>query len=218
MLLAHFISGLLLGAVSLPHCALMCGPLAASLCTQKKGPLMQGALALLMARSAGYALLGAILAVAGAGLLQHLPVRSAEAVLALAMGAYLLWMAVRIIRAPSPALVPLRTKKPEVRKLKVPAWALGLGISLLPCGALWGAYLVASLSGGPSAGAITMLGFSVASSPALGAAAGLSKWLRMSAHPVVTKLLSSAIFAGAIVMMWRAYEAFEQTGGSCCAG
>ncbi len=218
MLLAHLLSGLVLGAASLPHCALMCGPLVAATCASSKSTTGRSSLTFVLTRCVGYASLGALVGSLGGSLLEGLPVRWTEAALALAMAGYLLWAGGRILRGGRPQRVSLARRKPVPRQVRVPAWALGLGTSLLPCGALFGAYLVASVSGNALGGAVTMLGFSVASAPALAAASGLLGWLRSLERPTASKILSSAVFAGALVMVWRAYSALQQTGGSCCTG
>lgn len=218
MLFAPLLSGMVLGAASLPHCAVMCGPLTSAVCANRPGKTMQASLGWLMARTAGYVALGAAVASIGRSVIGDLPMRSAEATLAVVMGLYLLWTALRLLRRAREPVVALGLRKSNPRPVNVAPWVVGVGTSLLPCGALWGAYLVASVSGSALTGALTMLGFSIASAPALLAATGLSGWLRSLQRPVASKLLSSAALAGALIMMWRAYTALEQSGGSCCAG
>lgn len=179
---------------------------------------MRSAVALTFGRVAGYALVGALLASVGGQLLGQVPVRWAEATVAATIGAYLAWAGLRLVRRPPPSLVTLGKPRQATSPIRVPPWLVGTATAALPCGALWGAYLVAGVSGNAADGASTMLGFAVASSPALIAATGLSGWLRGAQRPRATKLLSSVMLTGALVMVWRAYGALQQTEASCCAG
>lgn len=165
--------GLAAGLSSTPHCAAMCGPLSAAVCsrsTQAAAPLRYQ-----LGRLMGYALLGVLAGQLGhaLGSLQLGPnarwgFRALIAVSCLFL-AYGLWGRGRVQLVPA-RLRPSHRAGPRSSPIQrvlglLPRDVLGLGAlsALLPCGALYTALLLAAGSGDARAGAALMFGFALAS-------------------------------------------------------
>jgi uncharacterized protein len=161
--------GLALGAVSIPHCAAMCGPLATLACTRSHK--RHGAVRYQLGRMLGYPLAGAIAGHVGETVQLVAPGAGTWVALSVAAATACLWLAYRIVRRDDPApLVTLRAKGP-VRSIFTalapllphePA-AFGAASALLPCGALAAALLSAAATAQAQQGAALMLGFAAAS-------------------------------------------------------
>lgn len=169
------ISALLMGLVGGPHCVAMCGAACAGIARAAEG---RGAKALWVfqaSRALGYGLMGAFaagsvqgLAWLGANTGVLRPVWTMLHVAALILGMALIWMArqpawvdaiaQRVWRKFKPLMVALGQKAPVV---------LGVGWALMPCGLLYSALLVASLSASALDGALIMVAFSAGTSVAL---------------------------------------------------
>jgi len=167
MLASMTVSALLMGLVGGPHCVAMCGAACAGI-ARAAGD--QGAVALWrfqFSRLLGYSLLGALAGgtVEGLGWLGAQtailrPVWTLLHVAALLLGLLLLWQARQpafidgwgqgVWRRAKPVLARLGPRAPVV---------LGLGWALMPCGLLYSALLVASLSAGALSGALVMAAF-----------------------------------------------------------
>lgn len=159
----------LMGAASVPHCALMCGaPCAAAVGGGQALPAQAG---FQIGRLIGYAAVGAVAAAAmgllreaslANGLLRHLWTLLHSGLFVL--GLYLL------ISARWPAWLGQMGVKPTATV----RWQRAAGSGLLwfawPCGVLQGALLVAALANTAAGGAAAMAAFALASSPGLLAA------------------------------------------------
>lgn len=179
-------SAALLGLAGAPHCTAMCGAPCAAAVGRAGG--VPATLAFHVARVAGYAAAGAVVASAVGALatLAQLspmlrPLWTVVHALAFSLGLWLLWTGrqpgwmASLGRAPQPAAVT-----PGWQPVRGPARAAlagGLWVGW-PCGLLQGALLVASLTGSAVAGAGAMAAFAVASAPGLLLAPWL--WQRMS--------------------------------------
>lgn len=214
---AMFLAGL---AGGVAHCALMCAPFVlAQVAAGADRSLAGGALRRLagaalmpyhLGRMCGYALLGA-LAGGLSGLVSGLAGMRGWLALPLLLAA-LVCLAMAMERIGG-VVVPLRLRiaapsgwmgGPVGRLLKTPTgwrgWLLGLLLSALPCGLLYGALAGAAASGSALAGALAMAGFVLGTVPSL-VAVGLTgrlalrradAWLR----PMGTVLL----FANAVLL------------------
>jgi len=179
-------SAALLGLAGAPHCTAMCGAPCAAAIGRAGG--VPATLAFHVARVAGYALAGAVVASAVGALatLSQLspalrPLWTVLHALAFALGLWLLWTGrqpgwmASLGRAPQPASAPAGWQ--PLRGPARAALAGGLWVGW-PCGLLQGALLVASMTGSAVAGAGAMAAFAVASSPGLLLAPWL--WQKMS--------------------------------------
>jgi len=183
-LLAAWVAGL---SGSL-HCAVMCGPLAAS-GARGGGGLERASMAFgwHLGRLLAYALVGLLLGLAGQGV---------AAALAAWVQPVLPWiMAVGFVatafefgrRLPAPGALGRLTSRLAAlgRGLPPPARALSLGAltPFLPCGLLWGIFLVAVGTGSAPGGAILMVVFGLGGIPGLAAvqigAAWGGRWPRV---------------------------------------
>ena len=216
-MLAVLIAGAAAGILSAPHCALMCGPIAAySARTTASGTARYH-----LGRGISYAAAGAF-----AGLLGQPVVRllwdsnltmalSWALAMLLAVAAYRAWPRSKAKAQEAEALVQLRVgaaqdagkqKKasPVLRLLKhFPArpTLLGAFSVLIPCAALWGGLVIAASSGSAIAGAVAMTTFSLTSGTGLLASSFLSQ--RLTRRPSHHRILSLVFAAGAVVLVLR---------------
>jgi sulfite exporter TauE/SafE len=180
------ITALFMGLVGGPHCVAMCGAACAGIGRAAGARSTQALLSFQVSRMVGYALFGAF----AAGSVQGLawlgtntavlrPVWTMFHVAALLLGAVLLWRArqpawieslgQQVWRRARPAMVKLGPRAPMV---------LGVAWALMPCGLLYSALLVASLSANALEGAAIMALFSIGTSVSLTAGPWLLLRLR----------------------------------------
>ncbi|MFO1270113.1 MAG: sulfite exporter TauE/SafE family protein [Rubrivivax sp.] len=181
---ALVVSATLLGLAGAPHCTAMCG--AACTAISRRAPGNAGTVAFHVARVAGYAAAGAVVA-ASVGALAALgrwspalrPLWTLVQLAALGLG---LWL---LVTGRQPAFLERLGRATRAapadgwQRMRGPAEAAlagGLWFAW-PCGLLQSALLVAALANGPAAGAAAMAGFALASSVGLLAAPWL--WLKM---------------------------------------
>lgn len=209
--LAALLAGGALGVASAPHCAAMCGSLAAYCGAATR----RGGLGYHLGRLGSYALLGA-LAGGGAALgATALPAKWASALLSWALAAALLVGARRLLRAaPEPGLTRLgigarsswldRLRDRALGLARRPV-AFGAATALLPCGALYAAALLAAGTGDALGGAAAMIGFAGASGAGLVALAALARRLRphLARDAVLRQVVASALIVGALVLAAR---------------
>lgn len=214
-MIASVIAGFLAGLASAPHCAGMCGPLCAAACAGRpRAPSLGGYLG---ARLVTYSLLGAIAGTAGRSLADRFGDRAAL-VLAIAMAAGLVIAAVRVWprNTDAPRLVSLGRKRVDRR---APAWApiaLGLATGFLPCGALFGALLLAAGAGTAEGGVATMLAFGATTSVALFAMGYLAERMAREGGRAGRRIVAGLLVVGALVTLLRPI-AMGGGDGSCPA-
>lgn len=180
------ITALFMGFVGGPHCVAMCGAACAGISRAAGGNGTRALLLFQLSRMIGYSLVGAFaagsvqgLAVLGANTVAIRPIWTMFHVAALLLGVALIW------RARQPAWVDdvgqflWRRARPLLSSLgpKAP-FVLGVGWALMPCGLLYSALLVASLSANMMEGAATMALFSLGTSVSLTVAPWLLLRLR----------------------------------------
>jgi len=186
MSLALALSALLMGLAGGPHCIAMCGAACAGLARAGRGTPARSTWAFHAGRLAGYCAAGAAaaLTVQSLGWLTS-NMSALRPVWTLFHLAVLAWglMLVALARQPMWVSSAGRSVWTRVRPLATArggVFATGILWALMPCGLLYSALLVASLSGGPLAGAASMglfavgSGLSLALAPAL--LARLARW------------------------------------------
>ena len=206
-------SAALLGLAGTPHCAAMCAAPCVAVCG---GRGVASSLAFQLARVAGYAAAGAVVAAsvgALAALSQWTPaLRPIWVLLQLALLTLGLWMAVvgrqpawmgAVGRIPQPVSpnneADAKTAWSPLRGPVQAAAAGGLWVAW-PCGLLQSALLVASLTSGPGPGAAAMAVFAVASSGGLIAAPWL--WQRLRSRTGALPLERGLVrLAGALLVL-----------------
>lgn len=180
------ITALFMGLAGGPHCVAMCGAACAGISRAAAERSTSALWTFQLSRMVGYALFGAF----AAGSVQGLawlgtntavvrPVWTMFHVAALLLGAVLIWqarqpawldgMGQRVWRIARPVLGRLGAKAPVV---------LGVAWALMPCGLLYSALLVASLSANAMEGALIMALFSAGTSLSLTAGPWLLLRLR----------------------------------------
>lgn len=206
------------GLLSIPHCAAMCGPLAAFGCAPRGGGARdaRAPVAWLAGRTAAYVVLGGLLG-AGSRAISGLAPAGLETWIALGLAVALAISAVGLLRrpaAPSPSLAPRKASivsrlSTFVLAHRPSPLALGALTGLLPCGALWAGLAAATATGSAWLGALSMLAFSLASAPGLGLAA-LTASRAPSSDPTLKRLLGGALLVGALVLTLRPLVATEE--------
>lgn len=174
-------SALVMGLVGGPHCVAMCGAACAGIARSAGSRSTWALWQFQLSRMLGYALMG----VMAAGSVQGLawfgknsallrPVWTMMHVAAFLLGMLLLWRARQPTWVDDFAQRIWRRSKPFIARLGSSApIVLGIGWALMPCGLLYSALLVASLSANSLDGAFTMAAFSAGTSVSL----SIAPWL-----------------------------------------
>jgi uncharacterized protein len=214
------LSSFLYGLGTSVHCAAMCGPL--SVCFLKAGSESQvhfnAALRYHLARLISYTLVGTLAGGIGfyATDMIHfsagpiVPWLVASLLLLHLMGVF---RKVKMLSANNTQL--LRFSKWVARQdPRTRAWAFGAMTPLLPCGALYGAILLAVGTAKPWLGATCLALFAFGSAPGLGAAqlymGVMHRWLGKQWAPRFERLL---ILTSVALLVWRGVSAMQ--GPSC---
>ncbi|HSV82710.1 MAG TPA: sulfite exporter TauE/SafE family protein [Ramlibacter sp.] len=177
-------SALLMGLAGGPHCAAMCGAACAGVARSASGGPARGLWTFQLGRLVGYSVAGAAAALA----VQSFAWLSSSAValrplwLLFHLGV-LAWGLMLLALARQPAWVESagRGLWARVRPVgRMPGGVLAAGAlwAFMPCGLLYSALVVASLSGGPWQGALCMALFAIGSGVSLGLFPGLLQRLR----------------------------------------
>ena len=217
------LAALVAGATGSPHCALMCGPLACVVSLKRDARTRsRAARAWHVGRIASYMLVGALLGTFGSALFA-LPFAGAlRRFLPWLMVAGLLSLAFDLGRH-VPKVIPaslglLRISRallkfgerfsPVVRSV-----LRGAATPFLPCGLLYGAFIMAMGAGGPGGGALTMGAFSLGAIPAL--ALVQAQGHRLANYPRARAIARHVVpLLAAGVVVWRTVGA-ASTGHSC---
>jgi sulfite exporter TauE/SafE len=208
------VTALFMGLAGGPHCVAMCGAGCAAIGRSGDGRNTRSMWAFQLGRVAGYSVMGAMAAASmqGVGWLSvHSaalrPIWSLLHVAAAFLGVMLLWQA----RQPVWLEDVGRTVWKRVRAAtggsggRPGAGALVLGVawSLLPCGLLYSALLVAALSRSMAEGAVVMALFALGSSLSL--MAGPWLWVRLRAQSSgqwAIRLAGLALLATSLFALW----------------
>ena len=212
------VTALLMGLVGGPHCVAMCGAACAAIGRSGQAGEVRGARGLWgfqLGRLAGYSAMGALAAASMQGLgwlsihsAALRPVWTLMHVAAAMLGLMLFW------QARQPVWLDLGARKlwGRVRSASAgagkPAGAalpivLGAAWSLLPCGLLYSALLVAALSASAAQGAGVMALFALGSGVSL--MAGPWLWLRLrgpGAGEWAIRLAGAALLATSVWALW----------------
>ena len=188
------VTALLMGLAGGPHCAAMCGAACAGI--SRLGPReggtsqMRSLLGFQAGRLAGYSLAGAAAALAVQSLAWLTTSTAAlRPVWTFFHLAVLLWGLMLLAQARQPAWVSAagRSVWARIRPLasaRGGVFATGALWAFMPCGLLYSALLVASLSGGPLEGALSMALFAAGSSVSLMLAPLIYDKLRGRGNPL----------------------------------
>jgi sulfite exporter TauE/SafE len=167
MLDSMTMSALVMGLLGGPHCVAMCGAACAGIARAAEPRSTRALWSFQLSRLLGYSLMGALAGGTVQGLAwmgQHTavirPVWTMMHVAALLLGLVLVWQARQpafidgwsqtLWRKVRPVMVAMGGRAPVV---------LGVGWALMPCGLLYSALLVASLSANALSGALVMAAF-----------------------------------------------------------
>jgi sulfite exporter TauE/SafE len=217
------ITALFMGLVGGPHCVAMCGAACAGI-GQAAGERGNRALfTFQLSRMLGYALLGAVAAGSVQGLAwlgTHTavirPVWTMFHVAVLLLGAVLMWQARQPAWIESLGRNVWRRARPAIARMgpRAPV-VLGVAWALMPCGLLYSALLVASLSASWWEGATLMALFAVGTSISLTAAPWLLLRLRQARSGAWAIRLAG--LALAVTSGWALYMGITQPTGLWCA-
>jgi len=213
------VSALLLGAgtglLSSLHCVAMCGPLVALGC----GPTQRPASLWLLGRGTAYVGAGALSAgmsgalgwLAGGGVVGSV-VSVLLALLLLGTGYRWLRPSPLVTVGRGPSSMWLARASERVRRGAFSPVLLGALSVVLPCGALWSALAAAIATGRPLLGALVMLAFAVASSPAL----YLSGAVARTPDPWVRRGIGVLLCLGAVISLARPLLAYRGASPVAC--
>jgi sulfite exporter TauE/SafE len=180
------ITALFMGIVGGPHCVAMCGAACAGISRAAGARSTQALWSFQFSRMLGYSLCGAFAAGAGQGLavlgtntIAIRPVWTMFHAAAFLLGLALIWQARQPAWIDSLGQSLWRKARPVLTRLgpRAPI-VLGVGWAFMPCGLLYSALLVASLSANVFEGAAIMALFSLGTSISLTAAPWLLLRLR----------------------------------------
>jgi sulfite exporter TauE/SafE len=217
------ITALFMGLVGGPHCVAMCGAACAGIGQAAGDRSTRALVTFQFSRMLGYSLLGALAAGSVQGLAwmgTHTavirPVWTMFHVAALLLGAVLIWQARQpawiesmgrnVWRKARPALARMGPRAPVV---------LGVAWALMPCGLLYSALLVASLSASWWEGAAIMALFAFGTSVSLTAGPWLLLRLRQARSGAWAIRLAG--LALAVTSGWALYMGITQPTGLWCA-
>jgi sulfite exporter TauE/SafE len=217
------ITALFMGLVGGPHCVAMCGAACAGIGRAAGERSTSALMTFQFSRMLGYALFGAL----AAGSVQGLawlgtntavlrPVWTMFHVAALLLGGVLLWQARQPAWIETLAQNVWRRARPVLGRLGPRApLVLGAGWALMPCGLLYSALLVASLSANAMEGAVIMALFALGTSVSLTAAPWLM--LRLRGARSGAWAIRLAGLALALTSGWAIWMGITQPTGLWCA-
>jgi sulfite exporter TauE/SafE len=212
-----------MGLVGGPHCVAMCGAACAGIGRAAGDRSTSALLTFQISRMLGYALFGAL----AAGSVQGLawlggqtavlrPVWTMFHVAVLLLGCVLLWQARQPAWIDNLGQQVWRKARPVIGRLGPRApLVLGVGWALMPCGLLYSALLVASLSANAFEGAATMALFSLGTSVSLTAAPWLM--LRLRGARSGAWAIRLAGLALALTSGWAIWMGITRPTGLWCA-
>jgi sulfite exporter TauE/SafE len=187
--LETLVAAALLGLITMPHCLVMCGPVAVMACSKKSGTLPY-----LGGRLIAYAAVGSVMGVIGAHAFTTLGADWVGRITLAVLAGTCVYQAYRIVRPAGAKLIPLSAGRTRIGRSSLlstlsfllPKRGLGLGMAtaVFPCGALPAAWALSASSGHPLTGAGAMLAFALASTPALLIAVGGRSLFRRLAERV----------------------------------
>lgn len=200
------------------HCALMCGPLACAGVGSSAASRWRAALAWNAGRLFAYALVGALLGLAGQGLAFSLSASVARVLpfvmaAGLVVAAFDLGRRLRLPRGLAQVAHGLFRSGARFSPLTGRVIA-GAATPFLPCGVLWGGYLAAVGAGSFLGGGLVMGSFALGGIPAL--AAVQTQWAWMSRWPRAERYLRRGVpLLAAAFLVWRAVNAAAGPSASC---
>ncbi|MBH1986929.1 MAG: sulfite exporter TauE/SafE family protein [Burkholderiales bacterium] len=210
MLSGLLLTAFLMGLGGMAHCAAMCGAACAVAFPRGVSPWA------LLGRAIGYAMLGALAALA-TGLLSQWgrQVAMLKPLWMMAQAAVVILGVALLLQGQVPSWLD-QLGRPLYDRLRqrwgaargsVPAWGqpllplvAGMAWALLPCGLLYAALMVAALAPDPAAGALVMFAFALPSAVGVWAAPALLRWLRVRGQPAGVALAGAAASAPVIWM------------------
>ena len=180
------VTALFMGLVGGPHCVAMCGAACAGIGRAAGERSTQALWSFQFSRLVGYALFGAFaagtvqgLALIGTNTIAIRPLWSMFHAAAFLLGVALIWKARQPAWIENLGQKVWRKARPVLNKLGAKApFILGVSWALMPCGLLYSALLVASLSANAWEGALVMALFSIGTSVSLTAGPWLLLRLR----------------------------------------
>ena len=180
------LTALFMGLVGGPHCVAMCGAACAGISRAAGDNGTRALLSFQVSRMVGYALFGAFaagsvqgLALLGTNTIAIRPIWTMFHAAAFLLGLILIWQARQPAWIETLGQNVWRRARPVLNKLGAKApFVLGVAWALMPCGLLYSALLVASLSANALEGAVIMALFSIGTSVSLTAGPWLLLRLR----------------------------------------
>ncbi len=204
------LTAIVAGATGSGHCAVMCGPLACVSMESNRGARRQLAAAWHSGRLAAYVAVGACLGAIGDGAVKALT-EASRRYLVWVMVAGLVMMAVEGGKRlpPIPGIRHISRLLFRTGERFSPlsrAWLRGAATPFLPCGLLYGAFVMAIGAGSAGRGALVMGSFGLGAIPALALVQAQSH--RLANYPRAKRVAARALpLLAAAVLVWRAFAA-----------
>lgn len=189
------LSAVALGLTGSVHCLFMCGPLVATLTPKSSARWWTFPISYSLGRVLGYGTMGFIIGLIGAVVDKYSALSGLPKLSAFVGGPFMVLAGLSSL-TPLPWRQRLISHFSWLRTLRLAggsvyravlgssgqgaAWALGLLTPFIPCGLLYAVYGKAVSTGNPLSGALFMVFFALASSPALVLVSKLSSWTKMS--------------------------------------
>lgn len=216
------LTALFMGLVGGPHCLAMCGAACTGIASAAGPQATRALFTFQLSRIVGYATLGGVVAASvqglgwlGANTAMLRPVWTMFHVAAIVLGVALVWQARQPAWVDGVAQRVWRRAKPRIQAMGQRApLLLGLGWALMPCGLLYSALLVASLSADAVHGALVMAAFAAGS--AVSMAAGPWLFLRIKAGGRGEWAIRLAGAALVLASGWALWMGLTQPTGLWC--
>ena len=214
---SEFFAAAVAGLASVPHCALMCGPLAVWACGTKPTCGVLPKALFLGARLLAYGCVGGLAAYLGTWFTRVSQGSYVSSAVASVVAALLIYSAFKVFRRGDKNASSFVSKSKLLRKGVRPGEAVGKNVflfrpilagvstSMLPCGALIAGLLIAAAAPSPFEGTLRMMCFGVASSGGIIGFSWLFGKLKKAPSGRFSKILALTFLASAAVLIFSAF-------------
>jgi sulfite exporter TauE/SafE len=215
MFAAVLAGGLLMGFAGSLHCAGQCGGIASSLLIatgwgSSGSARVRALLVTQLGRTVTYTIAGGLVGVAGSALGNLLDLAGIQPVLRILGGAMLVWVGLAVVGVvPGPQVFDRRVMAMSGRMFgrnlssvfrNSSALLLGMAWGAAPCAMVYNALMSAMLTGTPATGALFMLGFGLATVPAV-AITALATAQIVAVGPMLPKAALRKVVGIAIMLL-----------------
>lgn len=192
---ALVVPALIMGLLGSAHCAVMCGPVAGTVCNKPKATLAFNA-----GRIATYATLGAVAGAFGAMVpFFTVALRPVAAITLVLLGLHLAGVSTLFTKLEKIG-VPLWRRIAPLTKRPLHTVLLGAIWGFVPCGLVYAALAIAATSGGALSGALVLIAFGAGTLPVMAAIAALARGVARLRRPAGVLVLTLGLHQGVLAM------------------